>query len=218
MSLKSAISGAVQAQACTAPNVQDWVPDFLAQNLGLLTPSLILLSALAAGWGVISQRGTARRRATLDMIEKVESAPHYRSLHAIFSYHRRTNSLLRLNDPKEAKDKEDRQSVLDYLNHYELVSIGILRGTLDEAIYKKWMFGPFVRDWNAASDFVQRERWKWDPKKEKWDYHHQLFEHYQKIAIRWDHNAINLNEHYKAPPKEPEGPGDELLPAEDEDP
>jgi Domain of unknown function (DUF4760) len=45
----------------------------------------------------------------------------------------------------------------DYINHYELVAIGIRSNILDERMYRTWMEGPFVRDFNSAADFIQSE-------------------------------------------------------------
>lgn len=180
--------------------------------VSLLTPAIIFLSATAAAWGVISARATARKRATLDMIEKVESTPHYRDMHAIFSYHRRRDSFELLHDPQEERDSRERTGVNDYLNHYEIVSIGIRKGILDTKIYQDWMKGPFIRDWNAASSFVQRERWKWDKNTQKWEYRIQLFENYQAVASLWSKEAITLTAQSSPPPERPQGPGDESLP------
>lgn len=178
----------------------------------LASPFVILISVCVAGFGVLSARNTARQRATLDLIEKVESTKHYQTLHAAFSYHRRQVSFSRLHDPQESKDKDERQAVLDYLNHYELISIGIKKKILDDEFYKDWMRGPFVRDWNSASKFIQRERWKWDEKSQKWHYHDALYANFQSIACRWSTDAIRLTKGSGNQPQEPSGPGDEALP------
>jgi len=178
----------------------------------LLTPVVITFSAIAAWRSISASRETARKRATIDLIEKVESTPHYRELHKVFSYHRRTNGFDRLHNPTEEKDKDERQSILDYLNHYELVSIGIQQDILDADSYKGWMLGPFIRDWNAASSFIQRERWKWDNTANDWEYHAQLFENYQTVVCEWSNEAICLTKEHSGPPNTPEGPGDEALP------
>lgn len=183
----------------------------------VLAPVIISISVIVAICGVLSARATARQRATLDMIEKVESTQHYQALHAAFSYHRRQLSFGRLHDPQETKDKSERQSVLDYINHYELVSIGIRKKILDDQIYREWMRGPFVRDWNAASSFIQRERWKWDEEAKDFDYHAVLYENFQVVAKRWSNEAVDLNKSLGGKPKTPAGPGDEALPNGDSD-
>ena len=119
-----------------------------------------------------------------------------------------------MSNPQTEEDKEARRCVNDYLNHYELVSIGILSGLLDEAVYRKWMRGPFVRDWNAAADWVQRERWKLQPDG-TWQYYGQTFMNYEVMARRWSADAIALDENSGGPPSPEEagGPSDEPIPA-----
>ena len=176
--------------------------------LSLLSPAIIAVSAFIAYLGLKSARDTARKKATLDLIEKVESTPHYRDLQANFRYFAETNEFSRINIPKGEKDRMDRSAVLDYLNHYELVSIGIENKILDEGFYKRWMATAFVRDWNAASDFVQRERWKKDAKTDKWTYFPKQYETYQRVALRFNKKANKLDADYAPPPQEAEGPGD----------
>ncbi|MFS4437521.1 DUF4760 domain-containing protein [Paracoccaceae bacterium GXU_MW_L88] len=202
-----------------------------------LTPFILFgtafLSLKIAKENIQSSRETARKRATLDMIEKVESTAHYQDQASTFRYYKRTNKLGALHDVIEQREKIDRSKVLGYLNHYELVSIGILTGTLDEDIYRKWMAGPFIRDWNEAARFIQRERWKADQKHEdalgtssrdssnentktNWTYRDVVFEHYQCVALKWDDNCLNLSEDYRHPTEGWGGPPDEAVsPADD---
>ncbi|NVK14941.1 MAG: DUF4760 domain-containing protein [Rhodobacteraceae bacterium] len=199
-----------QTIVCAVP-VSDTL-DYWRLGLGLLSPIVLVIGVYVALRNIGAAKETARRKATLDMIEKVESMPHYRAMHETFAYHRRLDSFLRLIDPQETKDREERTNVHDYLNHYELVSIGIKNEILDEDFYKSWMKGPFVRDWNAAAKFVQRERWKYDADTKTWTYHEQLFEHFQSIAVAWSEEAKRLDKNTSGPPKKPEGPGDEAYP------
>lgn len=178
----------------------------------VLGPAVVALSALIAWFGIRNVREVARQRATLDFIEKVESTPHYRTLNQAFSRLRRSRGFLHLSDPQDEADRSDRQAVNDYLNHYELVAVGIRRNILDAAIYRKWMLSAFVRDWNAASPFVQRERWKWDPGAQTWRYHARLYENYQWAACLWSRDAVRLTPQSFPPPERPSGPGDETLP------
>lgn len=181
--------------------------------LYLASLCLVFISVIVATWGVRTARASARQRATLDLIEKVESTPHYQELNRAFSYRRRTDTFAALHSPTEVKDQEDRRKVSNFLNHYELVSIGISEKILDEKFYRNWMAGPFIRDWNAASEFIQNERWKWDAAAKKWIYHAQVFENYQDLATRWSSQAIRLTAETMPPPKLPSGPGDEAYPS-----
>lgn len=177
---------------------------------------MVLLSTIVAVLALINTRRLARRKATLDLIEKVESTDHYRELNRTFSNLRRGRGFAHLSNP-EPEDADDRARVNDYLNHYELVSVGIFQRILDETFYRTWMRAPFVRDWNAAVDFVQRERWRRETDG-RWTYNERIFCNYQKMARRWSRDALCPDASYGTPPSDAEhgGPGDDPLPAADE--
>ena len=183
-----------------------------------ITPALVALSIFIAILAILNTRAVARQKATLDLIEKTESTEHYRKLNDAFSELRRGAGFGHLHDPADDDTKVARQAVADYLNHYELVSIGILENILDQKIYRAWMEGPFVRDWNAAADFVQRERWK-QRDDGSWAYYHKHFEHYQTLSTRWSGDARRLNSKTGGPPapQEAGGPGAEPLPTSSAD-
>jgi hypothetical protein len=190
---------------CIVPPAADWRT--------LIAPALVLISTAVAVLALITTKRIARRKATLDLIEKVESTEHYRSLNATFSRLRRGRGFAHLADPLTPQDEADRARVNDYLNHYELVSVGIFQRILDEAFYRTWMRAPFVRDWNAAVDFVQRERWRRGPDG-AWTYNARIYCNYQRMARRWSREALNLTADYGggAPGGAGAGPGDEALP------
>lgn len=178
-----------------------------------ITPALVFVSACIAYAAILNARQVARQRATLDLIEKVESGDHYRKIVQTFTELRRGDGFGHLNDPKIAEDKETRRCVNDYMNHYEMVSIGILTGILDEKFYRQWMRGPFVRDWNAAAEWVQRERWKRQPDG-TWQYYDATFCSFEKLARKWSPTAVKLGRTFGGPPPDDEagGPGDEPIP------
>jgi Domain of unknown function (DUF4760) len=173
----------------------------------------VFVSAVIAYLAMVNARRVARQRATLDLIEKVESGDHYRKIVTTFSELRRGKGFAHLSNPKTDDDKEVRQCLTDYMNHYELVAIGIRAGMLDEVFYRNWMRGPFVRDWNAAADWVQRERWKLQPNG-TWEYYDKVFIEYELLARAWSDKAIQLSRLHSGPPSNEEagGPGDEALP------
>ncbi len=196
------ISAARAVVICVVPSEPDWRV--------YIAPALILISAIIAILAIINARSVARQKATLDMIEKKESTEHYRALNERFSELRKGRGFTHLNDPA-AEDKADRRALLDYLNHYEMVAIGIRQGILDDRFYRAWMEGAFVRDWNAAADWIQRERWKLGSNGD-WQYRASLFEHYQWVACRWSKEARKLNENASEPPSAGSGASDEPLP------
>ncbi|MCB2049655.1 MAG: DUF4760 domain-containing protein [Novosphingobium sp.] len=175
--------------------------------VGLLS---LLVTAVIALLALRNTRSVARQKATLDLIEKRESTEHYRSLSRNFFDLQKGPGFMHLVDPVE-KDKAARKAVFDYLNHYEIVSIGIRQDILDEKIYRAWMEGAFVRDWNAAAEFIQRERWKID-EDGNWSYRDSIYENYMHVACKWSPDAIKLDESFSDHPSQPEGYGDDKLP------
>jgi Domain of unknown function (DUF4760) len=140
-----------------------------------------LFALYFARQNILNARDLARNKATLDLIEKRESTDHYRSINQTFSRLRKTVGFAHLNDPTTEADVGDRQAVVDYLNHYEMVAIGIERKLLDATLYRRWMEGAYVRDWNAAVGWVQRERWKTDDSG-NWTYRATILKNFQLVA------------------------------------
>jgi Domain of unknown function (DUF4760) len=131
------------------------------------------------------------------MIEKVESTTFYRDNHRAFLDHRKKNSFADLHG-RPYGQMDERHKVTDYLSHYEIVSMGIRSRILDERFYKNSMRSAFVRDWDAAADLIQRERWRKIDGKGAYNY--KLYEH-QCLAVRWGAKR-NLSRASSAPPDE----------------
>lgn len=183
------------------------ISPYLTPLVGLLSLAVTATIALRA---LRNTRAVARQKATLDLIEKRESTDHYRQISRIFFDLQKGGGFMHLVDPAP-DEKPLRKAVFDYLNHYEMVSIGIRQDILDEKIYRAWMEGAFVRDWNAAADFIQRERWKADAQG-NWSYRASVYENYQHVACRWSSEAVNLIEDKTKQPQVPARPGDDPLP------
>lgn len=189
---------------------------FSFKIVSLVPSGIILISALIALFGIFRARDTARKSATLSLIEKFETTPHYREMARVFRYHRVKRTLNTLHSPEEGKDREDRTKVQDYLNHYELIAIGIVTNILDAKTYRLWMESAFIRDWNEAADYIQRERWKFDKLRNEWEYQHSLYQNFQKIALRWNPAVKHIDETSSLPPENPQGPGDRSLTVNEE--
>lgn len=179
-----------------------------------IASTTVIIGLTAIGFATWTAHNVARLKATLDLIEKRESTEFYRQTNALFSSLRRGRGFAHLNNPTK-KHEGDRALVRDYLNHYELVSLGIRTKVLNGAFYRAWMGGPFVRDWNAASDWIQRERWKRDDRTRQWGYDEQIFEHFEYVATSWSTDAVRLKALPRTPPADADAGGvsDEPLPA-----
>ncbi|VVT04815.1 conserved hypothetical protein [Sphingomonas sp. EC-HK361] len=177
-------------------------------------PALVLISVFVAWLGIRNARAVARQKATLDIIEKFESTEHYRSLNEAFSATRKAGGFAALHDPQSDEERKARADVQDYLNHYELVAIGIRNNILDEKIYKEWMGSAVVRDWNAAASYIQRERWRLNEAKDDFVYRPRLYASYQWLASRFSRDALRLTNASSDKPQlmHAGGPGDDPLP------
>lgn len=178
----------------------------------IVQPLIGVVAAIIAGllaWrSILNTRDIARRKATLDLIEKFESTEHYRALTDAFSKVRKADAFALLVNPAEGtKEKVLRNQVIDYLNHYELVSIGIRNKVLDADIYQEWMRTTFVADWNAAAGWIQARRTSVDAAG-KTSYNCRFFVNFQSVATSWSKDATRLHEgappplaHADPPPK-----------------
>lgn len=60
-----------------------------------------------------------------------------------------------------AENEEDRNVVIDQMNTYELVALGIHNGVFDDGFFKHWYHGQFMRDYEAIEELlseVQKDR------------------------------------------------------------
>jgi hypothetical protein len=138
------------------------------------------------------QQRIARRKSTFDVIMNIEKTPDYMKMNRLFSELRRGIGFHHLNSPDSDERRDHRQQILEYLNHYEVVALGIQHKILDETIYKKWMEQAVVRDWNAAAPFIQQERIKWHDGKNRDVYDPTVLEYFEWLACKWPGDAIRL--------------------------
>lgn len=173
----------------------------------LVTFVAAIIAGLIALRSIESARELARRKATLDLIEKFESSEHYRTLTDAFAEARRNASFMHYVQPTDAPSKRTRGHILDYLNHYELVAIGIGNEILDERIYRAWMETAYVRDWKVVGPFIQALRT--DPDVTGGDaYHEEAYGNYESMACQWDDDARPLTRGSPPPLRHVDAPDD----------
>lgn len=110
----------------------------------LITPSVLLVTAVVA-WHL--QRGIASRTATLNFIASRETDnPEWVRLRERFAALRDAGELLTLAAGWQKPD--NRKAIVDvtsFLNHFELVAVGIKHGIINEELYLEWFKGPYVQ-------------------------------------------------------------------------
>lgn len=120
--------------------------------------SLLKTQLLSGETGVISQIGSAKHTArltqTLTLITNLQTNSHWKENRIEF---------IKLRESKEIRkhanqDTEDAQCIRQYLNHYELIALGIDLGIIEYSMYKRYYRGTIIRDWNECYPFVEDER------------------------------------------------------------
>ena len=125
--------------------------------------ALIAFVSAIVALGVFSYtRGANRRRATLDMVMKTlldESAQkRYTEFKRLVRKDADISDCFKLESLVEATSENtaDRDLLIQQLNSYELVSLGIRRKLFDEAFYKLWFHNQFMKDFQSSHDFIRR--------------------------------------------------------------
>nr|WP_255670755.1 DUF4760 domain-containing protein [Cognatishimia sp. F0-27] len=171
------IDGAAQV-ICAAPNTYWWVAPAVIACSAVMA-ALISLRAIAAN------KEIARKRATLDLIERSESTEYYQSLHRAFTAVRRDEGgLAQLKVVTNPDLMLQRQRVLNFLNHYEIIAIGIKKGVLDEDLYRSFMRSTVVRDWFEAEDFIAHIR-RPTPDSGSKVSANKAFSNFEELALKW---------------------------------
>lgn len=96
---------------------------------------------------------------------------------SIYESYEKHKEYLRESNPSGEVRRHDYDVIVQLLNFYEQISIGIKRGTIDEQTYKEWWRTSFVLDWINSEKFVQRFR----DRKQSPD----TFSVYEQLARKW---------------------------------
>lgn len=128
-----------------------------------VSPLVILISAIAAGYlsieSIRANRDIARKKATLDLIERTASTEYYQKSYVAFRDIRTSDDgFEQIFNPSNNAMIKQRQMVISFLNHYEIISIGIEKNILDEGVYKDYMKSMVVRDWFESERFIKHLR------------------------------------------------------------
>ena len=125
----------------------------LLEHIEELRLATAFLAAAVACLAILSHRRTTARKNTLDFILNHE-------LHDPVWLQLRLKVFPILQDPEKwgalvkAKSTADKQDVLAWLNHHEIVAVGIKHRTLDQNLYFDWLGSLYRADWELAHNFV----------------------------------------------------------------
>lgn len=138
---------------------------------------ILALTAAGAFWSAYASQQSAdiareatkaseirsRQLETMKLINETEASPRFLELTETFRKRREAGTLRDLHGSIDDAARADRHKVMGLLNHYELLSLSIQTGLIDEQVYRNWMETAFVRDWNAAASLIEAERWSSAP-------------------------------------------------------
>jgi Domain of unknown function (DUF4760) len=107
-------------------------------------------------------RRANRRRATLDMVMKTllddSAQKRYSQFKRLIYQDDDLDDCFKLESLAILTQDNaiDRDIVIQQLNAYELVSLGIRRGLFDEGFYKRWFHNQFTKDYESSLDFIRK--------------------------------------------------------------
>lgn len=190
----------------------------LTKNFGLAlynnpTPSVagfgILMSLLAALWGLHTNRDIAKKRATLDLILGEQTNKEIFEKRQKFIVYRDGKQKLesyldkqKLDKQKTGKnilplpirEKQNRDTekeienakeaiscITASINRYEMIAIGIEKKCICEEMYREWLQTTVVNDWKTVENFVIKLR------KDK--NIPNLYKRFEVMALRFNPNS-----------------------------
>ena len=166
-------------------SLDDWI-----KIAPLVSAGVTAASAAIAFGAFIYTRRTNRKRATLDMVMRTFLDDRGTKLYDDF------RTLIRRDKAEDdafcltslanhtPENEAYRTTVIDQLNNYELISLGIRRGLFDEAFYKLWFHRQFTRDFESVEQLVsevQKER-------------PSTYYEYRALYNRWKRNQHPVNQ------------------------
>ena len=137
------------------------VTEWIAANTNELRLVAAFLAAAVAALAILSQRRTTSLKTTLEFILN-------RELHEPEWLKLRLRVKPILNDSAKwgplikAPSTAEKQDVLAWMNHHEIIAIGIAHRALDKRLYFAWFETMYLSDWELARNFVRTFRDKED--------------------------------------------------------
>ena len=133
------------------------------QNLILFSAALIAVLALRAS------RRTERQKATLVLLHEYDNSEAVK---------KGVEVLNKRKDNQSPFDEAERVAVRDFLNHLELLAIGLKNGIYDEKMVRDAMETAIVRHYKRAEIFIRKAR------AQDGDVREVAYEHFEALALK----------------------------------
>ena len=140
----------------------------------------LVLAAAAVLYQLHRRRVLAARRATLEFISKFEvhSSEWSECCAAFKRWKDQDTPFGPVISPNSDSDRRDAVRVLELLNHFELVAVGIEHKIIDSRLYKEWFRDTYVQYWRVARPLVEKLR---SERKSS-----RLFIRFEQLAYDWE--------------------------------
>lgn len=133
------------------------IVEWVAENSNEFRLVVAFMAAAVAFLAILSHRRTTARKTTLDFILNRElHDPSWLDLRLrVFPILNEQSRWERLIDTPSNPEKQD---VFAWLNHHEIIAVGISHRALDRDLYFNWLEQTYRDDWELACDFVSTFR------------------------------------------------------------
>ena len=163
------LAAAPEAAASTSGVTQNW-----------LQVAAIVAGLLGGAASIFYASVIAGKRATFDLILSELLDPRQVELRSKFTSLRDKGNLERYASAPEALT-DDASIIVANLNIYEMIAVGILKGTVDEKSYKRWARTALVKDWCECKAYVTVLRKESDVP--------TYYCEFEKLANKWASNS-----------------------------
>jgi hypothetical protein len=126
-------------------------------SLACLSASVILIAAII---GVVWQRRISRQTLTFQTIENQIWDGDYIAARKAFIEIRDSKSAAELSTLASAASAKipEAAAIRSVLNNYEIMAVGMMKGVLDETMYKRFFRATFMRDHEMIKPFIDALR------------------------------------------------------------
>ena len=141
---------------------------------------VLLLSALIALVTLASQRVIAKKRAAYDYMVEVKGDQGYLKNQQIFVELAMSGQLDTVVGAQTTHQIEQRESVRNYLNSFELLCVSIEMNIVDEDVCKAFLYGTLIKRWNDSQPLIAKIRTSKETGGST-----TTFQYFERVARRW---------------------------------
>jgi hypothetical protein len=142
-------------------------------------------AAIIAMWGIESQRRIARRQKTVEHISHVDRDHDMIKARLEFIALAQSKDKMveygKLQDPNEEQQKT-LTNIRLVLNDFELISVSIQQGVMDNTLYHQFHRGTVIEYWKSARPFVDAVREQYNNSK--------LFYEFEMLSKEYENNPL----------------------------